>query len=537
MSSPTSVQSVAADRTTDPNWWKTAVFYQVYPRSFADSDGDGIGDLPGLTAHLDYLHALGVDALWLSPFYRSPMADHGYDVADPTDVDPMFGTLADFDVLAAESHARGIKVTVDLVPNHFSDQHVWFQQALAAAAGSPERERFIFRDGRGADGTQPPNNWPSVFGGSAWTRVADGQWYLHLFAAEQPDLNWANPEIPAEFERILRFWLDRGADGFRVDVAHGLAKPEGLPDMDVLPEAMVTHVEDDPRFDQPGVHEYLRGLRAVLDQYPGAMAVGEVWVATTERLARYVRPDELHLTFNFGLVMTEWDLAAFRRAIDEALTASAEVGAPSTWVLSNHDIVRHVTRYGGGDLGRARARAAAMIQLSLPGAAYIYNGDELGLENVDLPDEVLQDPSWERSGHTERGRDGERVPLPWGGAEPPYGFTTGTPWLPMPDGWSGVTVEAETADPDSTLSLYQQMLAQRRSVTDLTSLDVAWVGAPDGCLAFRRGASVVVIANLGEVPAVLPAGRILLASGPVAGAVLPPNTAVWLDAADAVPLG
>ena len=519
---------VAADRTTDVNWWKTAVFYQVYPRSFADSNGDGVGDLPGVRSKLDYLADLGVDALWLSPFYRSPFADHGYDVADPTDVDPIFGTLADFDAMVADAHARGIKVTVDLVPNHFSNQHPWFRAALAAPAGSPERARFIFRDGRGEHGELPPNNWPSIFGGSAWDRVADGQWYLHLFAPEQPDLNWENPEIPAEFERVIRFWLARGADGFRVDVGHSMAKPAGLPDMITVP-ANGEQVTGDIRFDQPEVHEHLRGMRRVLDEYPGAMAVGEVWVDTPERLSHYVRTDELHLSFNFALVKVEWNAKAFQDAIEESFSSISRVGAPNTWVLSNHDIVRHTTRYGGGAIGRQRGRAAALIQLSLPGAAYLYNGDELGLENVDLPDDVLQDPVWERSGHTERGRDGERVPMPWSGTSAPYGFTSGTEtWLPMPADWADVTVQAEQADPSSTLVLYKTMLRLRRRTPELLTEEFAWAEAPQGCLAFRRSNSLLVLANLGDVPVARPDGEVLLSSGPLSDGVLPANTTVWL---------
>jgi alpha-glucosidase len=524
--------------TSEQPWWRNTVFYQIYPRSFADGNGDGIGDLIGVRERLDYLVELGVEALWLSPFFRSPMADGGYDVSDPCDVDPMFGTLDDFDTLVAAAHERRLRVTVDIVPNHFSDQHVWFRAALAAGPGSPERERFIFRDGRGDDGELPPNNWPSVFGGPAWSRLPDGQWYLHLFAPEQPDLNWANPEVPAEFERILRFWLDRGVDGFRVDVAHGMAKPAGLPDVD-LSQLRARHEGPMPsradlRWDRDRVHDHLRMFRRVLDSYPGdRMAVGEAWVPDDERLARYVRPDELNLAFNFRLVQAHWGADTFRDAIDGSLSAMAHVGAPCTWVLSNHDVVRHVTRFGGGALGLARGRAAALVQLSLPGAAYVYNGDELGLPDVDLPDSALQDPTWERSGHTERGRDGERVPLPWDSSAPPYGFTTAaSTWLPMPDDWSALTVEAEAADPDSTLSLYQQALALRRKMPELRGDEFTWLGAPEGCLAYRRGQGFVVVLNAGDTPAPMPAGEVLLASGPLPSPAtmrtLPANTAVWL---------
>ncbi|SDJ36636.1 alpha-glucosidase [Frankineae bacterium MT45] len=530
-----------SDAMVGPEWWRSAVFYQIYPKSFADGNGDGIGDIPGVTERLDYLKLLGIDAIWLSPFYTSPMADGGYDVANPCDVDPIFGTLADFDTMLAAAHERDIRVTVDIVPNHFSDQHPWFQAALQAAPGSPERERFIFRDGHGADGELPPNNWPSVFGGPAWHRVTEangepGQWYLHIFAPEQPDLNWLNPEVGDEFERIMRFWLDRGVDGFRVDVAHSMAKPDGLPDMNLttlgaLSEAMPAL--DDPRWDDDAVHDIHRRFRRTLDSYSGQrMAVGEAWVPNPERLALYVREDELNLTFNFELIEAKWGLESFTQAITDSLKSLAAVGAPCSWVLSNHDVVRHTTRYGGGAIGSARGRAAALIQLALPGAVYLYNGDELGLENVDLPDEVLQDPTWKRSGYTERGRDGERVPLPWEGANPPFGFSSGeTSWLPMPASWESVTVERQLESADSTLSLYRQALQLRAATPAIHGADFNWIGAPEGCLAFSRGDDFVVAVNFSELDAVLPPGEVLLASAPLdAAGVLPANTAVWLKA-------
>jgi alpha-glucosidase len=519
------------DTVSGQPWWASAVFYQVYPRSFADGNGDGTGDLIGVRQRLGYLQALGVDAVWLSPFYRSPMADGGYDVADPCDVDPLFGTLADFDAMLADAHALGMRVTVDIVPNHFSDQHPWFVQALASPPGSRERERFIFRPGRG-DGSLPPNNWPSVFGGPAWSRTPHGDWYLHIFAPEQPDLNWADPDVPAEFERIMRFWLDRGVDGFRVDVAHGMAKPDGLPDVDL--SLLAAHsgglpALEDVRWDRDGLHEYLRRFRRVLDAYPGQrMAVGEAWVANEQRLARYVRPDELNLTFNFELVEAKWGAEPFLRAIANSLRAMSEVGAPCTWVLANHDVDRARTRFGGGAVGLARARAAALVQLSLPGAAYIYNGDELGLPNADLPDEALQDPTWDRSGHTERGRDGERVPLPWSGSQPPFGFSTAAQtWLPMPPDWALSTAEAQENDPTSTLALYRTALALRRS-HGLAGSDFAWLEAPDGALCYRRGALTVLL-NAGTAAVPAPAGTALLTSGPLgADGAVPPDTAVWV---------
>jgi len=516
--------------TSQQPWWATAVFYQVYPRSFADGNGDGTGDLVGVRERLDHLAALGVDALWLSPFYRSPMADGGYDVADPTDVDPSFGTLQDFDDLLNAAHARGIRITIDLVPNHFSDQHPWFQRVLAGDRTA--RDLFVIRPGRGDDGSEPPNNWPSVFGGPAWSRLPDGEWYLHLFAPEQPDLNWENPAVPAEFERIMRFWLDRGVDGFRIDVAHSLAKEPGLPDLapEVLHAAsMGMPSADDLRWDRDRLHDFHRGFRRTLDSYSGdRMAVGEAWVADPARLARYVRPDELNLTFNFLLVEAAWGAETYRDAIRDSLDAMAVVGAPCTWVLSNHDVDRVATRYGGGAVGVARARAAALVQLSLPGAVYVYQGDELGLENVELPDEALQDPTWERSGHTERGRDGERVPIPWSGSEPPYGFaSTPDTWLPMPDDWAAVTAEAEATDPDSVLSLYRHAIVVRRAEPALAlGGGLTWLDAPGGCLAYRRG-DVVVWVNASGAPVELPAGEVLVASGPVDGK-LPSDTAVWL---------
>ncbi|HEV7451288.1 MAG TPA: glycoside hydrolase family 13 protein [Pseudonocardiaceae bacterium] len=517
-------------------WWRDAVFYQVYVRSFADANGDGVGDLDGVGSRLGYLELLGVDALWLTPFYRSPMVDHGYDVSDPRDVDPLFGDLDAFDRLIGDAHRHGLRVTIDLVPNHTSDQHEWFQAAVAAAPGSPERAHYIFRDGTSPGGSRPPNNWTSTFGGPAWTRLPGaGQWYLHLFAPEQPDLNWENSEVTADLERTLRFWLDRGADGFRIDVAHGMAKPAGLPDMPnpvgASPGLLDTRVAD-PRFDANGVHDIHRMIRKVLDEYQARMAVGEIWVADDAAFARYVRPDELHLGFNFRLLQAGFDADSVRAAIEHSLMAVQDSPAPATWTISNHDAVRPVTRYGGGEVGLRRARAMALVQLALPGPVYLYNGDELGLPNVELPDWALQDPVWQRSGHTKRGRDGCRVPLPWEGNTPPYGFTdTPGAWLPMPGDWTDRTVAAQLEDPDSTLSLYRQALELRRSHTAFAGTELEWYGAPPGCLAFRRkGGGLVCALNASGAEVSLPIGQALLASGPLpfSGDVLPPDTAVWL---------
>ncbi|WP_307851944.1 glycoside hydrolase family 13 protein [Williamsia sp. CHRR-6] len=541
----------AADETTGPEssdapavsavetpWWKSAIFYQIYPRSFADSSGDGVGDLPGVVEKLGYLELLGVDALWLSPVMRSPMADHGYDVSDPRDIDPLFGGIEAMDTLIEEAHARSIRVTMDLVPNHTSDQHRWFVEALAAAPGSAARDRYIFRDGRGADGGEPPNNWPSIFGGPAWTRITEpdgspGQWYMHIFAPEQPDLNWENEEIFADLQETLRFWLDRGVDGFRIDVAHGMAKPEGLPDMDDDQRTgLLINDDDDPRFNNPGVHAIHRRIRSVLDEYPDAVTVGEIWVRDNARFAEYVRPDELHLGFNFRLAETDFDADSIRSAIENSLAAVESVGGNPTWTLSNHDIEREVTRYGNGDQSRglARARAMILVELALPGTVFLYNGSELGLPNVDLPDEALQDPVWERSGHTERGRDGCRVPLPWEGTEPPFGFSTAAEtWLPMPAQWSELTAERQLEDVDSTLSLYRMAIELRKTRPEFRGTDIQWYGAPAGCLAFRRALGRLTCAvNTTDEPVGLPEGEVLLASAPLIDGMLAADAAAWL---------
>jgi alpha-glucosidase len=510
-------------------WWHDAVFYQVYVRSFADFNGDGVGDLEGLRTRLGYLELLGVDALWLTPFYPSPMADHGYDIADPREVDPAYGSLGDFDALVADAHSRGIKITIDLVPNHTSNTHEWFRSAMAAAPGSAERERYVFRDGKGASGEEPPNNWVSAFGGPAWTRVPDGQWYLHLFAPQQPDLNWVNPEVRADFERTLRFWLDRGVDGFRIDVAHGMAKPPGLPDMDPRVSALSSGDYGDPRFDNDGVHEIHQMIRKVLDEYPQTMAVGEIWVADELRLARYLRPDELHLAFNFRLVLTHFDADALRTTIDRSLAVPMATGAPATWTLANHDVWRQVSRYGGGAQGVRRARAMAVVELALPGAVYLYNGEELGLANVDLPVEAMADPRAKTSG-PEHGRDVSRVPLPWEGDEPPFGFSrSARTWLPMPAEWAPLTVEKQLEDETSTLSLYRRAVELRQKHPAFSGDELEWYGAPAGCFAFRRKAGGLVCAlNTSASPIALPPGEVLLSSSPLEDGKLPPDAAAWL---------
>jgi alpha-glucosidase len=522
-------------------WWTDAVVYQVYVRSFADSDGDGVGDLEGVRARLGYLELLGVDAIWLSPYYTSPMADHGYDVADPRDVDPVFGDLAAFDRLVADAHEHGLRVVIDLVPNHTSSEHEWFRAALDSAPGSPERARYHFRRGRGPDGADPPNNWQSVFGGPAWTRVADpdgspGEWYLHLFAPEQPDLDWTNPEVWADLEKTLRFWLDRDVDGFRIDVAHGMSKPPDLPDAQQPRGAGRDEgrwpgpaAEPDPRFDHDDVHDVHRMVRAVLDHYPGRLVVGEVGVGDGARFSRYVRPDELHLGFDFRLVRAPFEADAIRAAIQHTIGAVQDVGVPPTWTLSNHDVSRPVTRYGGGQAGLARARAMALVELALPGVVFLYNGEELGLPDAELPDEALQDPVWERSGRTRRGRDRCRVPVPWEGGPPGYGFTSGIPWLPMPPEYGQLVVADQLEDTGSMLSLVRRAVELRKTHPGFQGGELEWFGAPEGCLAFRRAGTTLVCAlNTSSEGVPLPPGDVLLASGPLTDGTLPPDTAAWL---------
>jgi alpha-glucosidase len=541
-------------------WWRSAVVYQVYIRSFADGSGDGVGDIAGLRSRLRYIADLGVDAIWVNPWYRSPMKDAGYDVSDLRDIDPRFGTLAEAKAMIAEAHDHGLRVLLDLVPNHVSDQHVWFQQALAAAPGSDERARFIFRDGRGAHGEEPPNDWTSGFGGPAWTRVTErdgraGQWYLHLFAPEQPDLDWTNPEVRDEFDETIRFWFELGVDGFRIDVAHGLSKANGLPDIGTLAWPPVTaDPVDHPHWDRDEVHEIYRRWRTLADDYDEPRVfVAEAWVHNPERLARYVRGDELHTAFNFDFLLTPWEPEALRAAITAAISAHDAVGAAPTWVLSNHDTVREVSRYARPQdvrplrrlsdlvglpadfcLGARRARAAALLMLALPGGAYVYQGEELGLPEVeDLPDDALRDPVWEQSGRTNRGRDGCRVPLPWSGLRPPFGFSPGhatsPPWLPQPDAWSALTVESQVRDPGSMLELYRRALALRRTHNALGDGSLEWLDAPAEVLSFARDPRFLCAVNLAAEPVASPAGRVLLASGPLADdGRLPPDTAVWI---------
>lgn len=526
-----------------PSWWRNAVVYQVYLRSFADGNGDGTGDIAGLRTRLPYIRSLGVDAIWINPWYVSPLHDGGYDVADYRAIDPQFGTLEEAVGLIEEAHRLGLRILLDLVPNHTSAEHPWFQEALVSPQGSPTRDRYHFRPGRGGDGSRPPTNWASIFGGSAWTRVSDGDWYLHLFDPSQPDLNWSNSEVRAEFEDILRFWLKKGVDGFRVDVANGLVKDPDFPDIgtdDGRPRRGVPI----PYSDLDHLHEIVREWRKVVDEYD-AILVAEAWVDGWDRLVNYLRPDEYHQAFEFDFMEAPWDAVVLRGIIDAALTGSSGIGSVPTWVLSNHDIVRQATRYAlpqeleaqgwllDGDrslldpgLGLRRARAAALLMLGLPGSAYLYQGEELGLpEAHDLPLDELEDPTWVRSGHTRKGRDGCRVPLPWTMSGPSLGFGSNGSWLPQPRDWGDLSVEAQDSVAGSTLELYREVIGVRsEQMAEVESFE--WVEDGEAVLSFDRGA-IRVMVNFGPGRVSIPDGEVLVFSDEIDGG-LPPDSAVWI---------
>lgn len=539
--------------TGEPQWWRSAVIYQVYVRSFADGNGDGTGDLAGVRAKLPYLRDLGVDALWFNPWYPSPLADGGYDITDYRSVDPLFGSLDEAVRLIEEARELGIRTIVDVVPNHVSDQHPWFQAAVAAEPGSPERQRFWFADGLGCDGDEPPNNWTSEFGGRAWSRIKDRdgnpeQWYLHLFAPEQPDLNWSHPDVRKEHEAILRFWFDRGVAGIRIDSAALIVKDPGLPDVDGdYPGGQ------HPYLDRDGVHEIYRSWRSVADEYDEPrLLVGEVWVPDADRMALYLADDEMHSSFNFDLLACPWEPDRLREVIDKTLAMHDDRAAAPSWVLSNHDVTRPVTRYGrtdtsfafeakragtptDPDLGRRRAEAAAMLMMALPGSVYIYQGEELGLpEFEEIDPDRIQDPMHFRSGGIDPGRDGARVPMPWSGDAPPYGFRiagdAGDTWLPQPADWAELTVEAQKADPSSTLNLYRSALRLRRTEDDLGEGPMAWIPSTAGVLAFTRGEPFACVVNLTNDSVDLPEhASVLLASAPLdSDGRLVSDAAVWL---------
>lgn len=544
-------------------WWRSAVIYQVYPRSFADSNGDGIGDLSGITLRLDSLASLGIDAVWLSPFMRSPQKDAGYDVSDYTDVDPLFGTLADFDAMVSRAHELGLRVLIDLVPNHTSDQHKWFQAALAGTPGSGERDFYHFKDGLGESGELPPNNWLSLFGGPAWTRITNddgmpGQWYLHLFDSSQPDLNWANSEVQSAFEDILRFWLDRGVDGFRVDQPHAMAKADGLPDHPDIERAGAGFIEGEaspPMWFQEEVHPIFRKWRQILDSYDGERAMcGEAYVLPLSFMAKWVRHDEFNQTFNFRFLNSTWDAKTLFDNINESFEAFDGVGAPSTWVLNNHDVIRHASRFGGlkikptdsdgvgprdpqpdRELGLRRARGATLMMLALPGSSYLYQGEELGLpEHTTLAPEFRQDPTFFRTNGKRVGRDGCRVPLPWeSGVGAANGFSsTGKAWLPQPEIYAAYSRDQQEGVSGSTLELYKQALKLRHEL-NLGEGSFEWVAefVSESSLGFRNG-KILVVHNFGHEPIDLPAGTILASSleGMTEGRQLAADQTVWLKA-------
>jgi alpha-glucosidase len=536
-------------------WWDEAVVYEVYPRSFADADGDGVGDLRGIIERMPYLASLGVDGLWLTPFQRSPQEDQGYDISDYCDVDPLFGTLDDFDELLAAAHAAGLHILVDIVPIHSSIEIPLFVAALAAGPGSPERDLFVFRPGRrgsaaspsapsspSSSSDEPPNNWVSVFGGPAWHRAApssatDTEWYLHLFSPGQPDWNWENPAVGEYFERVIRFWFDRGVDGIRVDVAHGLFKAEGLPDSPTVP-TVIDGLRSNPlAMDQEPVHEVYRHWRRVADSYtPGRLLVGEVNLAP-ERSARYTRPDELHQTFAFAFVKVGWSAPEWESVGRQLEQVRASTGSMPSWALENHDIVRTVTRFGGGSQGRRRARAALVALLGLPGAVYVYQGQELGLPEVDVPVEARADPMWHHGGVS---RDGARIPMPWTTASAgAHGFSpagAGEPWLPVPEGWGRYAIEGQEPSgqgPGSVLTLFREATALRASLLSsgafATGEGLEWSASPDGRLVARRSGGVSVVVAMGDAPVPLPSGALLLASEPLVDGLLPPDAAAWVS--------
>ena len=538
----------------DAHWWRNAVVYQIYPRSFADSNGDGIGDIKGIISRVDYLSQLGIDAVWLSPFYPSALADGGYDVDDYMAIDPRIGTMEEFDEMVEKLHSNNIRVFVDIVPNHSSDRHVWFQEALASPRGSAARDRYIFRDGK--PNGEAPSRLASHFGPTGWTQVEDGQWYMHLFTKEQPDFNWDNPEVNQYFLDTLRFWSDRGVDGFRIDVAHALKKNlNPLPDRESFALSAMKADGSDPIFDRDEVHDVYSEWRKVFNEYdPPRVAVAEAWVHPN-RVARYASEEGLGQSFNFDLLASAWSANAFREKIAYNLELSKSTGSSSTWVLSNHDVIRHATRLvipGLGesidfftdesawyvanrmepnldlDLGVARARAATMLILALPGSSYLYQGEELGLHDVlDIPSDQMQDPQWFRGEGKLKSRDGCRVPLPWKRVGSSFGFGPGGSHLPQPAWYSEYSVEAQEGDPASTLNMYRSAMSLRKDLYHSDSLE--WLDLGDNVLGLQRD-NWISVTNFGEADVELPAGELLLSSAELVDGKLPGSTTAWLRA-------
>lgn len=526
-------------------WWRDATIYQIYPRSFMDGNGDGIGDFQGIRSRLPYLRQLGVDGIWLNPFYPSPNHDQGYDISDYTGIDPDYGTLEDFDDFVDAAHLLGLRIIVDVVANHCSIEHPLFQEALQAGPGSVERSRFHFADGSGPHGELPPNNWRSMFGGSAWTRVEDGQWYLHLFTPEQPDFNWRNPATIEFFDDVLRFWLDRGVDGFRLDAAQGLFKHADLPDAaDPFEEERVGDAANELAWNQPEVHDVYRHWRTIVDEYTRhdgieRPLVGEITGFAQSHLADYVADDQLHQGFFFEFMKAAWSAQDIRRIITHGINQERATTSPVTWVLGNHDTVRVATRFAGGAPGVShgdpaqgvrRARAAALLSLALPGSAYIFQGEELGLpEVVDLTAGDLRDPIFRNTLGARRGRDGCRVPLPWSGDNAPFGHVTASgTWLPQPDYFRDYTVESEDTDDDSTLNLYRRALLLRKAIPG-SAAAFTWLDAGPGVIAFKRGSFLCVTNMTGEtIPLPFTAAPTLTSNVSEPETLAPDATAWWL---------
>ena len=556
-------------------WWRDAVVYQVYVRSFADSNGDGKGDLQGIVDHLPHLQSLGVDAIWLCPCFPSPQMDHGYDVADYFDIEPTYGDLETFDRMVAAARDHGIRVMLDLVPNHCSSQHAWFQAAVKAGRGSREREHFWFRDGKGEHGELPPNNWTAIFGGPAWTRVDEpdgspGQWYLHVFTPWQPDWNWENEEVQEHFDRVLRFWFDRGIGGFRVDAVGVVGKTPGLPDQVLDPNAG-TATEQAGKNEHiqflPSAHEHWRRWRRLIDAYevehPGRdlVTVSEAYTpGRPELLLKFVEPDQFHQSFNFDLMLAPWIAPVIRSSVAEVYDVLTAAGTTVTWTLNNHDTQRAVTRYGRANaasieswtknnlvyveapvdevLGLRRAEAMIVFTAGLPGSLYLYQGEELGLPEVfDIPADRREDPLFIRTNGKEIGRDGCRIPLPWADdATSAFGFSPvphDEPWLPLPADWGRYAASAQVVDPASTLSLYRYLMAERRTIDP--ALPLEWV-LPDSdeLVAYRRG-DLLVVLNVTEHDVALPDDLSAGATAVIASvrdhvdaAVVPANGCLWL---------